>query len=65
MNRDSARYDVLVVGGTGVDTVVRVDSLPVPLADSVQVGPIEEWPGHTGANVALGARALGLAVGLI
>jgi hypothetical protein len=40
--RESAEYDVLVVGGTGVDTVVRVDSLPVPLADSVQVGPIEE-----------------------
>ncbi|MFE9403532.1 carbohydrate kinase family protein [Streptomyces sp. NPDC006530] len=65
MNRERAQYDVLVVGGTGVDTVVRVDALPVPLADSVQVGPIEEWPGHTGANVALGTRALGLAVGLI
>ncbi|WP_223279227.1 carbohydrate kinase family protein [Streptomyces sp. SDr-06] len=65
MIRESAEYDVLVVGGTGVDTVVRVDSLPVPLADSVQVGPIEEWPGHTGANVALGVRALGLEVGLI
>ncbi|MFG3280648.1 carbohydrate kinase family protein [Streptomyces sp. NPDC048111] len=65
MIRDGARYDVLVVGGTGVDTVVRVESLPVPLADSVQVGPIEEWPGHTGANVALGTRALGLAVGLL
>ncbi|MGW2813813.1 carbohydrate kinase family protein [Streptomyces sp. NPDC001415] len=65
MIRESAEYDVLVVGGTGVDTVVRVDSLPVPLADSVQVGPIVEWPGHTGANVALGTRALGLAVGLI
>ncbi|MEU9101036.1 PfkB family carbohydrate kinase [Streptomyces sp. NPDC048361] len=65
MTRESAEYDVLVVGGTGVDTVVRVDSLPVPLADSVQVGPIEEWPGHTGANVAIGARALGLEVGLI
>ncbi|MFD7162399.1 carbohydrate kinase family protein [Streptomyces violascens] len=65
MIRESAEYDVLVVGGTGVDTVVRVDSLPVPLADSVQVGPIEEWPGHTGANVALGTRALGLEVGLI
>lgn len=65
MTRERAEYDVLVVGGTGVDTVVRIDSLPVPLADSVQVGPIVEWPGHTGANVALGTRALGLAVGLI
>lgn len=57
--------DVLVVGGSGVDTVVRVDSLPVPLADSVGVGPIREWPGHTGGNVALGCRALGLKVTLL
>ncbi|MFJ7996046.1 carbohydrate kinase family protein [Streptomyces sp. NPDC096310] len=52
----------MVVGGSGVDTVVRVDSLPVPLADSVPVGPIREWPGHTGGNVALGCRNLGLNV---
>ncbi|QXE38881.1 carbohydrate kinase family protein [Streptomyces sp. GMY02] len=52
----------MVVGGSGVDTVVRVDSLPVPLADSVGVGPIREWPGHSGGNVALGCRALGLDV---
>ncbi|GAA3486782.1 ADP-dependent ribose-1-phosphate kinase [Streptomyces cremeus] len=55
-------YDVLVIGGSGVDTVVRVDQLPVPLADSVGVAPISEWPGHTGGNVALGLRALGLGV---
>ncbi|WP_243869131.1 carbohydrate kinase family protein [Streptomyces liangshanensis] len=54
--------DVLVIGGGGVDTVVRVNSLPVPLADSVGVGPIHEWPGHTGGNVALGLRTLGLGV---
>ncbi|TDQ46116.1 carbohydrate kinase family protein [Actinorugispora endophytica] len=58
-------YDVVVVGGSGVDTVVRVGSLPVPLADSVPVGPIEEWPGHTGGNVALGTRALGLRTALL
>ncbi|MEW2544456.1 carbohydrate kinase family protein [Streptomyces sp. NPDC047002] len=52
----------MVVGGSGVDTVVRVDSLPVPLADSVDVSAIREWPGHTGGNVALGCRALGLGV---
>ncbi|WP_330177580.1 carbohydrate kinase family protein [Streptomyces sp. NBC_01498] len=45
-----------------MDTVVRVDSLPVPLADSVGVGPIREWPGQTGGNVALGCQALGLNV---
>ncbi len=53
------------MGGTGVDTIVRVDSLPVPLTHSVHVGPIEEWPGYTGGNVALGVRALGLTVGLL
>ncbi|MGW7432320.1 carbohydrate kinase family protein [Streptomyces sp. NPDC054861] len=63
--RRNAAYDVLVVGGGGVDTLVRVDSLPVPLADSVHVGPIEEWAGHTGGNVALGARALGLRVAML
>ncbi|MBT2393356.1 carbohydrate kinase family protein [Streptomyces sp. ISL-1] len=55
----------MVVGGSGVDTVVRVDSLPVPLSDSVGVGPIRESPGHTGGNVALGCRALGLNVTLL
>ncbi|WP_323450493.1 carbohydrate kinase family protein [Streptomyces yaizuensis] len=55
----------MVVGGTGVDTVVRVDALPVPLADSHPVGPIHEWPGQTGGNVALGCRALNLDVTLI
>ncbi|MEU1042408.1 carbohydrate kinase family protein [Streptomyces sp. NPDC005907] len=65
MTQQQWQYDVLVVGGSGVDTVVRVDSLPVPFTDSVQVGPIEEWPGHTGGNVALGTRALGLEVGFL
>ncbi|MEN8654461.1 PfkB family carbohydrate kinase [Streptomyces sp. 21So2-11] len=55
----------MVVGGSGVDTVVRVDSLPVPLADSLGVPPIREWPGHTGGNVAVGCRALGLGVKFI
>lgn len=62
---DHPPHDVLVIGGSGVDTVVRVDSLPVPLADSVGVGPIRESPGHTGGNVALGCRALGLSVTLL
>ncbi|WP_031507958.1 carbohydrate kinase family protein [Streptomyces megasporus] len=65
MSRHHTEYDVLVVGGSGVDTVVRVDSLPVPFADSVHVGPIEEHPGQTGGYVALGARALGLRVALL
>ncbi|MFI5805180.1 PfkB family carbohydrate kinase [Streptomyces sp. NPDC051561] len=52
----------MVIGGSGVDTVVRVDALPVPLADSHPVAAIREWPGHTGGNVALGCQALALTV---
>jgi sugar/nucleoside kinase (ribokinase family) len=55
-------YDVLVVGGVGVDTIVRVDSLPLPLADSVYVPPIRDYVGHTGTGVALGLHHLGVRV---
>ncbi|MER5784720.1 PfkB family carbohydrate kinase [Streptomyces mobaraensis] len=54
-------HDVLVVGGAGVDTVVRVPSLPPPHRDSVAVPPIHDHVGHTGTGVALGCHALGLA----
>ncbi|KAA6223950.1 carbohydrate kinase family protein [Streptomyces albofaciens JCM 4342] len=53
-------YDVLVVGGTGVDTIVRVDELRVPPGDSVFVEPLRDYVGHTGNGVALGWHALGL-----
>jgi acarbose 7IV-phosphotransferase len=55
-------FDVMVVGGAGIDTIVRVPELPVPYADSVLVEPIESYVAHTGTAVALGARALGLRV---
>ncbi|MEU7641118.1 MULTISPECIES: carbohydrate kinase family protein [unclassified Streptomyces] len=61
----SEPYDVLVVGGSGVDTIVRVGALPVPSADSHAVPPIREWAGHTGTGVALGCAALGLATGFV
>ena len=36
--------DVLVIGGAGVDTVVRVPALPLPYADSYMIRPgIEAW----------------------
>ena len=53
--------DVLVVGGAGVDTIVRVETLPVPFADSQVVPPIDTLVGHTGSGVALGCHRLGLA----
>lgn len=55
-------FDVLVIGGAGIDTIVRVPELPVPYADSVLVEPIESYVAHTGTAVALGARSLGLRV---
>ncbi|MFJ8077267.1 carbohydrate kinase family protein [Streptomyces sp. NPDC096176] len=58
-------YDILVVGGTGVDTVVRVDALEVPPGDSVFVPPVHDYVGHTGNGVALGCHALGLATKFI
>ncbi|MFB7632961.1 carbohydrate kinase family protein [Streptomyces sp. NPDC056149] len=61
----SEPYDVLVVGGSGVDTIVRVSALPVPSADRHRVPPIREEAGHTGTGVALGCAALGLTTGFV
>jgi sugar/nucleoside kinase (ribokinase family) len=58
---EGTAYDVLVVGGTGVDTIVRVDELAVPGGDSRSVPPIRDYVAHTGNGVALGFHALGLA----
>ncbi|MER5864138.1 PfkB family carbohydrate kinase [Kitasatospora sp. NPDC002040] len=55
-----SEYDLLVVGGAGVDTVVRVDRLELPDADSWHVPPIRDYVAHTGNGVALGAHHLGL-----
>jgi sugar/nucleoside kinase (ribokinase family) len=57
--------DLLVIGGLGVDIRVRVPALPMPVADSVTVPPIELRIGNTGAGVALAAHALGLRVTVI
>jgi sugar/nucleoside kinase (ribokinase family) len=54
-------YDVLVIGGSGVDTIVRVDELAIPASDSTSVPPIRDYVAHTGTGVALGFHALGLA----
>lgn len=57
----SSRYDVLVLGGAGVDTIVYVPELPLPYADSYMIRPgIETRAGQTGDFVALGLSALGL-----
>lgn len=55
-----AELDVVVVGGVGVDTIVRVPELPLPESDSVKVPPIRQYVAHTGNGVALGCHSLGL-----
>ncbi|NEE16197.1 adenosine kinase, partial [Streptomyces sp. SID7499] len=35
----SSAYDVLVLGGSGVDTIVYVPELPLPYADSYMIRP--------------------------
>jgi acarbose 7IV-phosphotransferase len=50
---------VLVLGGTGVDTIVHVPELPLPFAGSIPVAAIQARAGQTGDVVAIGLRALG------
>ncbi|MFF6776669.1 PfkB family carbohydrate kinase [Streptomyces sp. NPDC012637] len=55
--------DVLVLGGAGVDTIVYVPELPLPLADSHMIGTgIVTRAGQTGDFVALGLHRLGMRV---
>jgi sugar/nucleoside kinase (ribokinase family) len=65
MTTEAPAYDVLVVGGTGVDTIVRVGELALPTGDSTCVPPIRDYVAHTGNGVALGFHALGLATKFI
>ncbi|MFI6318420.1 carbohydrate kinase family protein [Nonomuraea sp. NPDC050556] len=53
-------YDVLVIGGAGVDTTAYVPALPLPYKDTYHVPPVVDRIGNTGAGVALGCAALGL-----
>jgi len=52
--------EVFVVGGVGIDYIVEVAALPLPLRDALLVPPIRQYIGHTGNGVALGCLALGL-----
>ncbi|MBV8656987.1 MAG: carbohydrate kinase family protein [Burkholderiales bacterium] len=58
-------YDLLVVGGVGIDTIVHVPALPMADADSIHVGPIKDYVAHTGNGVAQAAHALGYKTKLI
>ncbi|MFG2041318.1 carbohydrate kinase family protein [Dactylosporangium sp. NPDC048998] len=53
-------FDVLVIGGVGVDTIIRVPDLTIPPGDNLPVPPIVDYVAHSGNGVALGFHALGL-----
>lgn len=53
-------YDVLVLGGVGVDTIVRVPDLRIPAGDLLVVPPVRDYVAHSGNGVSLGFHALGL-----
>ncbi|UWP79450.1 carbohydrate kinase family protein [Dactylosporangium fulvum] len=53
-------FDVVVLGGVGVDTIVRVPELTIPPGDFVAVPPVRDYVAHSGNGVALGFHALGL-----
>ncbi|MGY4771016.1 carbohydrate kinase family protein [Kribbella sp. CWNU-51] len=57
--------DVLVIGGVGIDTIVRVPSLPLATVETIGVEPIESYLGHTGHGVTLGCHLLGLRTALV
>lgn len=52
--------DVLVLGGVGVDTIVRVPVLEFPAGDGFGVPPVRDYVAHSGNGVALGFHGLGL-----
>ncbi|WP_299531641.1 adenosine kinase [uncultured Streptomyces sp.] len=59
----ATEYDVLVLGGAGVDTIVHVPELPLPYADSYMIRPgIESRAGQTGDFVSVALHTLGLRV---
>lgn len=57
--------DIVVFGGVGIDTIVRVPALPLPMADSIHVPAVRDYVAHTGNGVALGSLALGRVTKLV
>ncbi|WP_026929132.1 carbohydrate kinase family protein [Glycomyces tenuis] len=52
--------DILVAGGVGVDTIVRVPEIAIGEGDNLGVEPIHDYVAHTGNGVSLGCLHLGL-----
>ncbi len=57
--------DILVAGGVGVDTIVRVPEMAFGEGDGLGVEPIRDYVAHTGNGVALGCHVLGLSTRLL
>ena len=57
--------DILVAGGVGVDTIVRVPRIAIGEGDNVHVEPIRDYVAHTGNGVSLGCLHLGLSTRFI
>ena len=57
--------DILVAGGVGVDTIVRVPEIRTFEGDNLGVEPIRDFVAHTGNGVSLGCLHLGLATRFI
>jgi acarbose 7IV-phosphotransferase len=55
-----SEFDVLVLGGVGVDTIVHVPELEIPPGDAVLVPPVRDYVAHSGNGVALGFHGLAL-----
>ena len=55
-----SEFDVLVLGGVGVDTIVHVPELEFPPGDGVLVPPVHDYVAHSGNGVALGFHGLAL-----
>jgi sugar/nucleoside kinase (ribokinase family) len=53
-------FDVLVLGGVGVDTIVHVPEFELPPGDGLLVPPVHDYVAHSGNGVALGFHGLGL-----
>jgi hypothetical protein len=56
---------VLLVGGTGIDTILRVLSLPLALADSIHLESIRDYVAHIDKGGAVGLLALGCSTRLL
>jgi sugar/nucleoside kinase (ribokinase family) len=56
----SSGFDVLVLGGVGVDTIVHVPTLDIPPGDAILVPPVRDYVAHSGNGVALGFHGLGV-----